>query len=291
MGGILLFFDTFVRLKFEAIKRFKKIFLTILSIIVGLILLLFGLINIPAVQEYVKNFVVEDLKKRLGTELGIGSLSFKPFSTVELDSVYLYDQSNQKVLVADKISASIDLFALMQKKVVVTSAWLSDFEVHLSKDSLNSPLNIQYVIDAFKSKDTVPKTRIDIKLSAVNIVNGKFYYDVKDKPILGDSGRLDVNHIAVSDLQAKLALKSLAPDSLNIQVKKLGLKEKSGLEISNLLLRVITQDKKVSVRGFNLNLPSSNIELNRCEIDLTPTSDTARILDYATIDCLYDLSE
>lgn len=256
-----------------------------------MILLLFGLINIPAIQESVKNFIVEDLKKKIGTELGIGSLHFKPFNTVELDSVYLYDQANEKVLIADRVSASIDLFALLRKKVVVTSAWLSDFEVHISKDSVNSPLNIQYIIDAFKSKDSIPKSQIDIKLSSVNISNGKLYYDIKDKPMVSDSDRLDVNHIAVSELQAKLALKSLTSDSLNIQIKKLGLKEKSGLEITNLLGRLITQGKKMSVRGFSLNLPASKIELSKCEINLTPTSDTAKVLDYATLDCLIAESE
>jgi hypothetical protein len=252
---------------------------------------LFGLINIPAIQESVKNFIVEDLKKKIGSDLGIGSLHFKPLNTIELDSVYLYDQSNKRVLIAEKVSASIDLFALIRKKMVVTSAWLSDFEVNLSKDSLNSPLNIQYIFDAFKSKDDTTKSQIDIKLSSVNITNGKIYYDIKDKPYIEESNRLDVNHIAISDMQAKLALKSLTPDSLNIQIKKLGMKEKSGLEITNLLCRLITQGKKVSVRGFNLNLPASNIELSRCEIDLTPTNDTAKVLDYATLDCLIGESE
>lgn len=252
---------------------------------------MFGLINIPAIQESVKNFIVEDLKKKIGSDLGIGSLHFKPFNTVELDSVYVYDQSNKRVLIAGKVSASIDLFALVRKKVVVTSAWLSDFEVNLSKDSISSPLNIQYIIDAFKSKDSIPKSRIDVKLSSVNITNGKLYYDIKDRPVTIDSNRFDVNHIAISDLQAKLALKSLTPDSLNIQIKKLGMKEKSGLEITNLLCRLITQGKKVSVRGFSLSLPASSIELSRCEINLTPANDTAKILDYATLDCLIGESE
>jgi hypothetical protein len=194
-------------------------------------------------------------------------------------------------LIAGKVSASIDLLALMRKKVVVTSAWLSDFEVNLSKDSLNSPLNIQYIIDAFKPEDDTPKSRIDLKLSSVSITNGKFYYDVKDKPVSADSNRLDINHIAISDFQAKLALKSLTPDSLNIQIKKLGLKEKSGLEVTNLLCRLITQGKKVSVRGFRLDLPASNIGLSKCEINLTPANDTAKVLDYATIDCVIGESE
>lgn len=259
-----------------------------MGIITGLVTLLFGLLNMPAVQEYAKDIVVKELKAKIGTELGIGKLHFQLFNTVQLDSVYLYDQSNEKVLMADKLSASIDLFSLMRKKVVITSAWLSDFEVHLSKETAASPLNIQYVIDAFKSTDNTEKSKINIKLNAVNIVNGHFFYDVKDKPLISD--RLDPNHIAVSGLNAKLAMKSLVPDSLNIQVKKFTVKEKSGFDISDLTFRLITQGKKVSVRNFNLELPSSTFALGRCEINLTVPDDTSKVIDYAHLDCIIETS-
>lgn len=236
----------------------------------------------PPVQEYAKGIVVKELKKQIGTELGIGRLYFLPFNTLALDSVYLYDQSNQKILMADRISAGVDLFALMHGNIEVTSAWLTDFEVHLSKDSINAPLNIQYIIEAFKPKDDKPKSPLNIKLNAINISNGRFYYDIKDKPV--KSNQFDANHIHVTDLSAKLAVKSIREDSLNIQVKKISLKEKSGLEISDLVFRVLTQGNKVSVKGFDLDLPSSHLAFEKFELDLTPTSDTAKILDYATID-------
>jgi hypothetical protein len=244
---------------------------------------LFGLLNTPAIQEYAKNIIVKELKAKIGTELGIGKLHFQPFNTVRLDSVYLYGRSDEKVLIADKLSASVDLFSLMQKKVVITSARLSGFEVYLSKETSDSPLNIQYIIDVFKPEDDKPEPEFEVKLNAVNIVDGQFYYDVKDKPLL--AGRFDPNHIAVSDLDVKVAMKSLASDSLNIQVKKFALTEKSGLKISDLTFRLITQDKKASVRKFELELPSSTLALSRCEIDLTPTNDTAKLMDYATLDC------
>lgn len=244
----------------------------------------FGLLNMPAVQEYAKDIIVKELENKIGTELGIGKLRFSPFSTLELDSIYLYDQANEKILMADKISAGVDVLALMRGKIVITSAWLSDFEVHLLKETAEAPLNIQYIIDAFKPKEDSPKSKIKIAVNTINISNGQVYYDVKDKP--EKEKIFDANHIFISDLDAKLTLKSVESDSLNIQVKKIGLKEKSGLEISNLVFRIVTHDKKVSVRGFNLDLPSSNLALSKFELDLTPTSDTANILDYATLDCI-----
>ncbi|WP_231496722.1 translocation/assembly module TamB domain-containing protein [Prevotella sp. 10(H)] len=248
-----------------------------------MIVILFGLLNTPAVQQYAKDLIVEELKAKLGTELGIKKLSFYPFNTLAIDSLYLYDQSNEKVLMADKVSAGIDLFALAKGKIVITSAWLTDMEVHLSKDSTNAPLNIQYIIDAFKSKDDKPKAKLDIKLNAVNISNGRFSYNVKDRP--WKASVFDANHVDVSDLNAKLTVKSILEDSLNVQVKKISLKEKSGLEISDLVFKLVSQGKKYSLRGFELDMPSSSLVFDKFELDLTPTGDSAKVQDYAVVDC------
>lgn len=246
-------------------------------------MLSFGLLNTSKVQEYAKNIILEELKKKIGTDLGIGKLHFEPFNTIELDSVYLNGQSNEKILLVDRISAGVDLFSLLEGKIVITSAWLKDFEIFLSKETPDGELNIQHVIEAFKPKDNKPKSKLNFVLNALNISNGKFYYDVKNMP--EKENQFDVNHIAVSDLNAKIALKSLESDSLNIQVKRINLREKSGFELSNLVFRLITQNKKASIRGLKLDLPASSIILDKCELNLTPTNDSAKLLDYAKLYC------
>lgn len=238
----------------------------------------------PAVQNYAKNIIVEEFKEKLGSDLGIGQLHFQPFNAIELDSVYLYDQSNTRILLADKITADVDLLELLNHKLVFTSARLSNIEVKLSKDSTNSPLNIQYIIDAFKSKEQKPKSKISIKLNSVSIDNGNFYYDVKDKA--EKQNTFDANHIHISGLDTRMALKSLESDSLNIQIKKLNLKEKSGFEISNLTCRLLTKDKKASLKGFRLDMPSSFLQFDKCDVDLSKGSDGESIPDYATINCI-----
>lgn len=236
------------------------------------------------VQNYAKNIIVDELKKKLGTEVGIGKLSFHPFNTIALDSVYLYDQSGERVLLANRISADIDILALTSNQLIFTSAKLSDFDIRLSKETSNSPLNIQYVIDAFKSDNKESKSKLEIKLNSVSISNGEFRYDVKDKEKKED--KFDANHIHVSDFNARLALKSLVTDSLNVQIKKLNLKEQSGLEISNLTCRLLTHGKQVSVRGFRLDMPSSTLTLDKCEINTAIIDSSMNVMENAMIDCV-----
>lgn len=167
--------------------------------------------------------------------------------------------------------------------MLITSARLSDFDAVLSKDSSNAPLNIQFVIDAFKPKDDLKKKKLDVQINTVNIADGRFRYDVKDRPY--QAGKFDANHIDVSELNAKLALKSLSPDSLNIQVKKLSLKEKNGFVIDNLIVRVLTQGDQLSVKGFQLDLPKSRLLFEECEVNLKQYSTSRKdILSNALFD-------
>jgi hypothetical protein len=226
-----------------------------------------------SVQDYARDRVVEELKKKLDTELGIKKLKFQPFNSVSLDSVYLYGRDDKKILLANQMSVNLDLIHLLQNKLVITSARISDFDINLSKPTPKDSLNIQFIIDAFKPKDQSSSSKLEVKLNSISLVNGNVNYDVEDQT--QKKGRFDANHIHASRINARLSLKSIQSDSLNIQIKKLNLREQSGLEIKNLTTRLITQGKKASLRGFRLDLPSSYLKIDKFEADLDSISNYA----------------
>lgn len=242
-------------------------------------MLLYGLLNMSYVQNYVKERIVLELRNKLQTDLNIGSLYIRPFNIVQLNDVYLKDQKDSTILLANKVYADVEILPLLNNKLIITVSKLSDFEVNLSKDSANAPLNIQFIIDAFKPKDNTKKTKFEVQINSVNVADGRFKFDIKDRPYLKD--KFDPNHISVTDLNAILSLRSLETDSLNIQIKKLTLQEKSGLKINNLIVRLITQNNHLSVKGFKLELPKSLLEFEKCEIDYSSTDSTKTIIDKA----------
>ncbi|MDR1170670.1 MAG: translocation/assembly module TamB, partial [Prevotellaceae bacterium] len=250
--------------------------------ILGVITLLFGLLNMPFVQESIKSRIVDELKAKLNTEFSIEKLHIQPFNTVELENVYLFDQQNEQLLNAGKLYARISLGALLKKNVVITAIRLNDFELNLSKETADAPLNMQFVIDAFKSQDDNSKPSFDVKINSLNLNNGRFRFDVKDKP--ADKELFDANHIQLSDIHAHIAMKSLKSDSLNIHLKQLSLNEKNGLVIKNLALRLISQNKKMQVKGFRLETPKSLLQLSKCSIDLSNAGSPSN-LGNAHIDC------
>lgn len=236
-----------------------------------------------SVQNYARERIVTELKNKLQTDLDIKELHFQPFTSVELVGIHLNDRQNDTILNAEKLYANIDIIELLRKRLVINSVRLNHFDIHLSKETKESPLNIQFVIDAFKSDNKEKKESFEVKLAAVTFGEGNFTYDVKDQKIV--EGKFDANHIRVSDFNARLALKSLKTDSINIQIKKLSLTEKSGFHIENLATRVITQDKKLFVKGFKLDLPNSLLQFSKCEMDFSKLDSTNNLLSSTTFDC------
>lgn len=236
----------------------------------------------PSVQDYIKEFAIKELKSKLQTNLGIESVNIQPFNTILLKGVYLNDKQDSTILSADKIYAKLDIKSLLNKQLIISAAKLSDFNIYLSKDSASAPLNIQFVLDAFKSKNDSSQNKLDVQINSINIADGNFHFDVKNRPYISD--KFDPNHISVSGLNAKLSLKSLRPDSLNIQIKKLELKEKSGLVVNNLIARFLTQNGHLSVKGFRLALPKSILQFDKCEIDYQDFRIPAELINNARFD-------
>lgn len=245
-------------------------------------MLLYGLLNMSSVQAYVKERIVTELKNKLQTNLEIESLYIKPFNVIQLNGVYLNDPKDSTILRANTIYADFDLLPLLNKQLIFNAAKLSDFDINLAKDSASAPLNIQFIIDAFKPKKETDNAKIQVHINSLDIVNGHFKYDVRNKDSIDN--KFDGNHIDVNNLNAKLVLKSLEPDSLNIQIKKLNLEEKSGLKIDNLIVRVITRDNHLSVKGFKLNLPKSQLQFDKCEMDYADSLSHKKLLDRGVFD-------
>ncbi|NDW09896.1 translocation/assembly module TamB domain-containing protein [Dysgonomonas sp. 520] len=246
--------------------------------------MLYGALNMSSVQNYIRDIVVQELKTKLQTDLGISEVHIQPFNTVELKGVYLFDKSGNRILLAERLFANIDIPSLFYKEIVVNTVHLSDFEINLNKQTKDSPLNIQFVIDAFKSEDKESKPLFRLKkINGISITDGSFNYNVNDAP--QKSGEFDANHISINDFNAHLAIKAVDQDSLNINVKSLSLKEKSGLIVDNLIVRVLKSGNDVWLKGFKLDLPKSFLQLDKLIVTLPAGDKGIDMLSGSELSC------
>jgi hypothetical protein len=221
------------------------------------------LLQIPFIQREISNKTTEYLEKKLGTEVHIEDIDFGLFNKLILKNVFLQDQSGDTLFCAKRISAGFEIIPLFKKKLRFNSAQLFTFTLNLSKETHDSPLNIQYIIDAFQSEEPSNNASIDLKIKILNLRSGRFTYRIKDKT--PTPGVFNPNDISLKAISAKINLRNFTRDELDIQLNKLSFTEQSGLQLKRLAFEVVADSGKAKIAGLELELPLSKLKIANIE--------------------------
>lgn len=131
----------------------------LLAAVVVLLLALGVLLNTDAFQNKLLRYSTRMLSEKLNTEVKIDSVSIGFFSNdVRLKGVSIDDLEHRKMLQMERLTVSMEMFALLRKEVNITSAHVVGLSAELYKPK-EGPANYQFVLDAFK-KDKQPKDSV-----------------------------------------------------------------------------------------------------------------------------------
>ena len=122
----------------------------IVSVIL-LILLIVVLIQIPAVQNFVKDKAVTFLQNKIHTEVKIGHISLDLPKLVVLNDVYFADQQKDTLLAGDKLKVDISLLKLLHNQIEINELDLEGITSHIRRTLPDSNFNFTYIIKAFNS--------------------------------------------------------------------------------------------------------------------------------------------
>ena len=239
---------------------------TVLVTVVVLVALANLLLLSPAVQDRLRREGEKALSEYLDTEVRIGSVSIKPFNQLELKEVLINDQQGDSLLTVGKLGAGISLKDLIaDKRIVITYGEIIGLDGHVTRPDKDGPTNLQFIIDAFKPKEDKPPKPFDVKVNTVVIRQSALTYDVLDQP--RKPGRLDPNHLAISNLRADLSLPQLKNNDFDIQVKRLSFDEGSGLSLKRLSTDVHITDNFMDIKDISVKLPNSDISLDDIHLE------------------------
>lgn len=255
------------------------------------------LLRIPYVQQQVSSIATEELSNYLGVPVRIGNVDIEWFNHLALEDLYLEDQQGKVLFEANRVSAGFELKPLLEGKLVFTSARLLGFSLNLNKPTPKDKLNLQFVIDAFASKDTLKKRKdIDLRFNSVLIRKGNIKFDVasaKETP-----GKFNPKHIDIRNLSAKIALKAFNKDSLNATIKKMNFMEANGFFLERLMVNVVANHDSAQVNNFEIQLPLTHLKIQKAMMNLTEVNDINDFLNHAPVQldiapsqiCLKDLT-
>lgn len=236
-------------------------------------------ISIPAVQEVVRSEAERELSALLGGRLTMDRVRIAPFNEVIIYDATLCDPHGEQVASLGKVGAGIDIFRLiLDRKIEVTYAELIDLDARLWQQSPDAPLNIQFLIDAFKPKQpNRPPARFDLKIRNIVMRRAQFRYDKRWLPAPADSSRIDFNHLYVHNINGDIALPRLSNDDIRIDLRRLTF-ECGGLQLKNLSFDADITPRSIALQNINIQLPGSDISPDNISLSFRNFKDIPRVV-------------
>ncbi len=145
-----------------------------MAILLLLVLLLWGLLHVTGVQNWVVDKVADRLSKKLRTKVEVKHVDIAPFNKMLIQGVLVEDLKKDTLLYAGTLTVNITDWFFWKDKITLHYAGLQDVVVNLNRT--DSVWNHQFLIDYFSGPQkpdtaTNKKGGIDFDLKKVHIEN------------------------------------------------------------------------------------------------------------------------
>ena len=262
------------------ILRFLAVTIIILAVLLPAILYV-GL-SLDAVQSRISGVAEKELSTLLGSKVTIGKVNIAPFNRVALRDVAVQPAPGDTALQISRLGAGIDLWDLLfRDHITVNYVELIGMDARVWRDSTDSPLNIQPIIDALKPKEPgKPPTKFDLRLNTLIIRSSRASYDVRTAP---RKERFDPSHARVTNLRADIRCPGIKNDDYTVEVKRLALDADPGFQLRNLQGFFHIDNRQLDIRGLAIELPNSNLVLEDIHLPLTGIKDIAGAIIRGTL--------
>ncbi|TKC08109.1 translocation/assembly module TamB [Pedobacter polaris] len=135
------------------LRKGLKIFLWTIASIILLVVLIALSLNIPAVQNFVKDRAITYLKNKTKTEVRLESIKIALPKDVVLNKFYIEDRKGDTLLYAEKLQVDISLFKLLKNTVEINSIELKNVRANVKRINPDTAFNFSFLVDAFMTEE------------------------------------------------------------------------------------------------------------------------------------------
>lgn len=250
--------------RFDRLKGFKHILSGIIWSIIALYIVIAILIYIPSIQQFLGSRIASALSEKLKTKVEIGRVDIGLFNRVIIDDVEVLDQTDAELIRIGRLSTRVDWLPLIQGRIQISSVQIFGAAVRCKKKDEGSSTNLQFILDAFVSEDNTETSNFELCINSIIIRHSNVCYDQMDAP---RQDHFNSKHISIEDISAHVLLKTFSSDSINVNVKRLAFKEKSGLNVKRLSFKFVSGSKRGQLSDFQLQLPYSSLHIDAINAD------------------------
>jgi hypothetical protein len=175
------------------------------------LLILYGLLHIPAVQTWVVKKVAKNLSKKLDTKVTINKVDFRFFNKVLLEGVMVEDRKHDTLLYAGTLSANVNDWFFFKDKISIENVGLDNAIINMNRT--DSVWNYQFIVDYFASPKKSSGGGGDINIDLKEVHFNNVHFNKLDRWVGQDMvaalGRFDVTMNYIDVKNKKIGIKSI----------------------------------------------------------------------------------
>ena len=245
-------------------RLFLKIVLWLIVSVIALVLLIVVLIQVPAVQNFVKDKAVTYLQNKIHTPVRIGHISLGLPKLIVLNDVYFEDQKKDTLLSGEKLKVDISLLKILDNQIEINELNLQGITSHINRTLPDSNFNFTYIIKAFASeqkKKPTPNDTASMKFSINKInldrIHIKYNDAVSGNDVIFNLGHFDTN------------IKDFDLDKMKFTVPKITLSDVNAKVIQHKISPVKTASTTdtASSKPLNYDLKLGILDLSKIKVD------------------------
>ncbi|MDF2456982.1 MAG: hypothetical protein K0R51_2975 [Cytophagaceae bacterium] len=168
----------------KAVRIILKTVIGFLIVFVLLFVLAWGVLKVPAVQNFLVNKATSFVSSKTHTRVELAYIDLEFPKSIILQGIFLDDKNKDTLLSVSEIKVDISMLALLDNTLSVQQLTLHNAYGRLSRSENDSTFNFQFLIDAFSSgekKTTVVDTSsTDWTIKADNVSLRACRFDLDD---------------------------------------------------------------------------------------------------------------
>lgn len=247
-------------------------------------MLLYAVLHFGFVQNYLAQKAAAYLSEKLQTEVTVGAVDINFFLDVSLQELTVKDRHNNPIIIAGDMKVDLEDIYFKHNFININNVGINNALICLKKYKNEKDLNIQFIIDAFASKDTIPDTTQkawNIRLGALNLKNNHIVF--QDENVKPASKGLDFTHLDMDKLNLKVSNLNILGDTVFAEIENLSFRDKSGFDLKSFSSFVFVSSKGIQARGVRMKTPGSSLAMN-VGFEINNYSDFSDFLDKVRMD-------
>ncbi|WPR72814.1 translocation/assembly module TamB domain-containing protein [Flavobacterium sp. NG2] len=241
-------------------KILRVLFWSALTI-VALLLLLIGLIQVPAVQNFAKDKAITFLNNKIKTKSSLDKIAISFPKNIVLEGFYFEDQKKDTLLAGKRLEVDIDLFKILNNQIEINSVALEGVTASISRDK-DSIFNFDYIIKAFESPDPKDPNSKPYVISVVDVDLKNIRFNFKDAVSKNDI-RFNLEHFNTEFKAFDLNKMNFDIPTIELSGANLILNQDSLDKVKDMVVTKKVEDKTSTT---DLSLKLNKIKLSKITV-------------------------